>query len=124
MACRAFTGCPARKTAARAAGSASGRISKAVCLCRAQLGLRLRASEDYLDGLRSWLEWITFVVGLAMTGLFGGFLLIVTGYTRRMEGRCSSAPPSWPMPTSSCKPSWMPPARPKPMSAIWPCTTA
>ena len=48
--------------------------------------LRLRASEEYLDGLRSWLEWITFVVGLAMTGLFGGFLLIVTGYTRRMEG--------------------------------------
>ena len=48
--------------------------------------LRLRASEDYLSGLRSWLEWITFVLGLAMTGLFGGFLLIVTGYTRRMEG--------------------------------------
>jgi hypothetical protein len=83
------------------------------------------ACQRRLSGrLRSWLEWITFVVGLAMTGLFGGFLLIVTGYTRRMEGRCSSAPPSWPMPTSSCKPSWMPPARPKPMSAIWPCTTA
>ncbi|WP_287879097.1 EAL domain-containing protein [Aquitalea sp.] len=48
--------------------------------------LRLRASDDYLDGLRSWLEWVAFVIGLALTGLFGGFLLIVTGYTRRMEG--------------------------------------
>jgi len=47
--------------------------------------LRLRASEDYMQGLRSWLEWVTFVVGLVMSGLFGGFLLISTGYTRRME---------------------------------------
>jgi hypothetical protein len=99
------TACPARKTAARVAGSASVRIWKAVCLCRAQLGLAPACQRRLSGRLRSWLEWITFVVGLAMTGLFGGFLLIVTGYTRRMEGECSSAPPSWPMPTSSCNPA-------------------
>ena len=47
--------------------------------------LKLRASNDYLLNLRGWLEWVTFVVGLTMTGLFGGFLLILTGYTRRVE---------------------------------------
>ena len=47
--------------------------------------LRLRANDDYLAGMRSWLEWATVVVGLAMSGLFGGFLLLLTGYTRRVE---------------------------------------
>lgn len=47
--------------------------------------LILQANEDYMIGLRSWLEWGTFAAGLAMIGLFGGFLLILTGYTRRVE---------------------------------------
>ncbi|WP_293766290.1 EAL domain-containing protein [uncultured Aquitalea sp.] len=47
--------------------------------------LRLRASSVYIHGLRSWLEWITFIVGVVMCGVFGGFMLIMTGHTRRVE---------------------------------------
>jgi len=47
--------------------------------------LRLRANASYLAGLRSWLEWTLFVVGWAISGLLGAFLLISTGYTRRVE---------------------------------------
>jgi signal transduction histidine kinase/CheY-like chemotaxis protein/sensor domain CHASE-containing protein len=42
-------------------------------------------TESYLEQHRSWQSWAVLVIGVFSTGLLGAFLLLGTGYARRIE---------------------------------------
>lgn len=46
--------------------------------------IRLRASDTYAAGMRTWAAWTTIAVGLFATGVLGAFLLMTTGQARRI----------------------------------------
>ncbi|MDD3481790.1 EAL domain-containing protein [Azovibrio restrictus] len=47
--------------------------------------IRLRATPAYQLSQRGWAAWVTLVVGLAMVGVLGAFLLVSTGRARRVS---------------------------------------
>ncbi|MEC5399217.1 EAL domain-containing protein [Uliginosibacterium sp. H1] len=47
--------------------------------------LVLRANDQYMSAVTSWAVWSTLAVGVGIVAMLGIFLLVTTGYTRRVE---------------------------------------
>ncbi|MBL8484216.1 MAG: MASE1 domain-containing protein, partial [Rhodocyclaceae bacterium] len=47
--------------------------------------LELAATQDYLMARRSWQPWVAYLGGLVLAALLGAFILMLSGYTSRIE---------------------------------------
>ncbi|MBX3668156.1 MAG: CHASE domain-containing protein [Rhodocyclaceae bacterium] len=47
--------------------------------------LDIQATQDYLMARRSWQPWVAYMAGLVLAALLGAFILMLSGYTSRIE---------------------------------------